>query len=161
MKSLKIKLITIIMLSTGSATIAQSTHPATGGNAQSSGGSVSYTVGQVLCKFNTGGNEAEAQGVQQPYEISVITAIEGVDAISLEIIVYPNPATDHLNLKVENYETDNLSYQLFNINGILLLDRKIEGPETDIVIRHFTAGTYFLKVIDKQREIKTFKIIIN
>jgi hypothetical protein len=161
MKSLKIKLITIIMLSTGSATIAQSTHPATGGNSQGSGGTVSYTVGQVFYQFNSDGNGSVAQGVQQAYEISVITAIEGVDAISLEIIVYPNPATDHLNLKVENYETNNLSYQLFNINGILLLDRKIEGPETGIVFRHFTAGTYFLKVIDKQREIKTFKIIIN
>jgi hypothetical protein len=161
MKWLYVELMTLFMLGYGFASQAQSTIAATGSNGQGSGGTVSYTVGQVLCKFNTGGNESEAQGVQQAYEISVITAIEGIDAISLEIIIYPNPATDHLNLKVENYETDNLSYQLFDINGILLLDRKIEGPETDIIVRHFTAGTYFLKVIDKQREIKTFKIIKN
>ena len=159
MEKLYASLIVIFIFGLGLSTLAQNSIPAMGGNAEGSGGSVSYTAGQTVYRIIEGTNGSATQGVQQPYEISVITAIEGVDAIALEIIVYPNPATDQLNLKVENYETDNLCYRLFNINGILLIDRKIEGPETDIIVRHFTAGTYFLKVIDKQREIKTFKII--
>ncbi|MDX2415308.1 MAG: T9SS type A sorting domain-containing protein [Bacteroidales bacterium] len=154
-----IKLIIILLVIGLTGLKAQETIINSGGSISGNGGSVSYSIGQVFYKFNSAGNGSEAQGIQQPYEISVITAIEGVDALSFEIIVYPNPATDHLNLKVENYETNNLSYRLYNINGTLLENRKIEGPETDIVIRHFTAGTYFLKVIEKQGEIRTFKII--
>ncbi len=86
---------------------------------------------------------------------------ENITDQSPKFYVCPNPATNHLNLKVENYETDNLSYQLYNIKGTLLENRKIEDVETDIIVRNFNAGTYFLKVIDKQREIKTFKIIKN
>lgn len=152
-------LIVLLSLASGSATMAQSSIPATGGNAQGSGGSVSYTVGQPVYRIFKGTNGSVTQGVQQPYEISVIIAIEELNTISLEIIVYPNPATDYLKLKAENYETDSLSYHLYNMNGSLLENKKIESDETDINVRHFTAGTYFLKVSDKQREIKTFKII--
>ena len=45
-------------------------------------------------------NGSAAQGVQQPYEISVVTAVEKALDISLEMVVYPNPATDFI--KVEN-----------------------------------------------------------
>jgi hypothetical protein len=117
------------------------------------------STGYKYAKLRIISNDPEQPDLRVPLEGigEVATHISAIEENS--IIVYPNPATDHLNLKVENYETNNLSYQLFNINGILLLDRIIEGPETDIVIRHFTAGTYFLKVIDKQRDIKTFKIM--
>ena len=110
-------LIIILTIASGSAIQAQSTIPATGGNAEGSGGTVSYTVGQMFYRFNTDGNGYEAQGVQQPYEISVITAIEGVDAISLEMMVYPNPVSDLLKLRVESYETENLSFKLYNTMG--------------------------------------------
>jgi hypothetical protein len=43
---------------------------------------------------NAGTNGTAAQGVQQPYEISVVTAIEKALDILLEMVVYPNPATD-------------------------------------------------------------------
>ena len=43
---------------------AQETVPATGGDATGSGGTSSYTVGQVVCTTNTGSNGSVAQGVQ-------------------------------------------------------------------------------------------------
>jgi len=161
MKNPLIALIAICMFGFGTAIQAQNAIPASGGNASGSGGTVSYTIGQVVYTTNTGTNGSAAQGVQQPYEISVVTGIEKAKDISLEIVVYPNPATDYVKLKVENYETENLSYQLYNINGTLLENKKIEGNETSIVMRNLIQGTYFLKVTDKQKEIKTFKIIKN
>lgn len=159
MKKLYIALIIILTLTSGPATLAQSNIPATGGNAEGSGGTLSYTVGQVFYQFNTDGNGSAAQGVQQPYEISVITAIEEVDAILPEIIVYPNPADDILKLKIGHYETDNISFKLYNTNGILLETRQIEGNETDIVMRNQAPGIYILKVTNNQQELWTFKII--
>jgi hypothetical protein len=46
---------------------AQTTIPASGGNATGTGGSVSYTVGQVVYTTHTGLNETITQGVQQPF----------------------------------------------------------------------------------------------
>jgi len=70
---------------------AQVTIPASGGNATGSGGTVSYTVGQIQYNTYSGTNGTVSQGVQQPYEISVVTAIKNTGEITLECIVYPNP----------------------------------------------------------------------
>ena len=74
-------------------------------------------------------------------------------------MVYPNPATDFIRLKIENYEVENLRYQLYDINGSLLQDNKIEGNETNIVMSNYVSATYFLKVTDNNKVVKTFKII--
>ena len=44
---------------------AQDAIPATGGDATGSGGSASYTVGQIGYTTNTGTNGSVAEGVQQ------------------------------------------------------------------------------------------------
>jgi hypothetical protein len=138
---------------------AQNAIPASGGNASGSGGTASYTIGQVVYTTNTNSNGSVAQGVQQPYEISVITAIEEAKDISLEIMVFPNPATDFVKLKIENYEVRNLRYQLYDINGSILQDNKIVVNETNIVMSNYVSATYFLKVTDNIKLIKTFKIV--
>jgi hypothetical protein len=140
---------------------AQSTIPASGGNATGAGGSVSYTVGQVVYITNSGTNGTVSQGVQQPYEISAVTALKEALGIILECSVYPNPATNFIKLKVEGYDCDNLKYLLFDMKGKLLLDNKVNGVETLIPMGNLLSGTYFLKVIDKNKEVKTFKIIKN
>jgi hypothetical protein len=64
-------------------------------------------------------------------------------------------------LKIENYEAENLRYQLYDNSGILLQDIKVEGSETSIVMNNLVPAIYFLKVIQGNKEIKTFKIIKN
>jgi hypothetical protein len=140
---------------------AQQVITGSGGNASGTGGTVSYSVGQVVYTTNTGTNGSVAQGVQQPYEISVATGIEEAKNIILEIVVYPNPATDFLKLKIENYEIGNLSYQLLDIKGTLLQNKKIESRETSIPLETILPATYLLNVIDGNKVIKTFKIIKN
>ncbi|MCF8298850.1 MAG: T9SS type A sorting domain-containing protein [Saprospiraceae bacterium] len=54
-----------------------------------------------------------------------------------------------------------LSYQLCDINGKLIEKKKISSNETIISSINLVSGVYFLKVIDKNKEIKTFKIIKN
>jgi len=159
-KALKISIVIVFVIGFTSLQ-AQSTNPASGGNASGSGGSVSYTIGQIVYTKNNGTNGSVAQGVQQPYEISVVTGIEEALGISLEIMVYPNPATDFVKLKIENYEVQNLRYQLYDINGSLLQDNKIVGNETNIVMSYYMSATYFLKVTDNNKVVKTFKIIKN
>ena len=161
MKKALIVLIAFCIFGFGSAIRAQNAIPASGGNAIGSGGSVSYTVGQVVYTKYTGTNGSVAQGVQQPYEISVVTETVEAKDISLEIEVYPNPATDFVKLKIKNYEFENLRYQLYDINGSLLKDNKVEGQEMNISMQNLLPSADFLKVTDNNKVIKTFKIIKN
>ncbi|MGI6479933.1 MAG: T9SS type A sorting domain-containing protein [Salinivirgaceae bacterium] len=47
------------------------------------------------------------------------------------------------------------------MNGKLLLNEKITGNQTSIVMSNLVPATYFVKVIQGSKEVKTFKIIKN
>lgn len=160
MQHKKLELSVVLLLGLGlSGLHAQEAIPASGGNGSGTGGSVSYTIGQVVYSTNTGTNGNEAQGVQQPFEISVVTAIEEAKVISLEFVVYPNPAKDYVILKTGTYDVENLKYYLYDSNGRLLDKDNVQGNETTISMRTLLPSTYFLKVIDDNKVIKIFKII--
>lgn len=137
----------------------QETVPATGGDANGSGGSVSYTVGQILYGSYSGTNGTEIQGIQQPYEISIVTAVDNFEEINLQCSVYPNPTRGITKLLFESPDFENLRIRLFNINGVLLLDKKVESSETHISLENLPSSIYILKVFHSNKEVKVFKIV--
>jgi len=139
--------------------LAQEAIPASGGNVSGSGGSVSYSVGQVVYNTDTGTNGSVAQGVQQPFEISVVNGLQEAKGITLICSVFPNPTTNYLMLNVNNFKTADLTYQLYDFNGKLIENKKIKSNETSIIMSNLAFGTYFLKVADNNKELKTFKIV--
>ncbi len=138
---------------------AQQTIPASGGNASGTGGSVSYSVGQIFITTNTGTNGSVAEGVQQPYEISVVTGIGQARDINLKCTAYPNPATDLLTLEVDISDNENLFFHLYDMMGKLLVSKKLIEIRTSITMSNLAPSTYFLKVTDNNKVVKTFKII--
>jgi len=131
---------------------AQESINTTGGNASGSGGSASYSVGQVVYTTNSRTNGSVAQGVQQPFEISVVTGIEEAKGINLSVSAYPNPTTDYLTLSIDNsvktnHDLSQLSYQLYDMNGKLLQSENITGNQTSIVMSNLVPATYFVKVV--------------
>ena len=156
----KLKISAVFLLLGLGGLYAQEAVTATGGEASGSGGTVSYSVGQVVYSTTAGTNGSVAPGVQQPYEIAIITGIE-VTEINLELSAYPNPTTDFLNIKIGNYDHEKLWYQLYDMQGKLLENRKIVKSGATIKMESLPASTYFLKVTGKQKSVKTFKIIKN
>lgn len=142
-----------------SSTQAQNIIPATGGNTTSSGGSVSYTVGQIVYTSSSGTNGSVDPGVQQPYEISVITGINDPIGINLICTAYPNPVNDFLTLEVKNIQNKNLSYLLYDMNGRVLDSKRMTDIRTIIPMANFHPATYFLKIFNNHTEVKIFKII--
>lgn len=138
---------------------AQTALPTAGGEASGSGGTVSYTVGQVAYTTISSDDHGVAQGVQQPYEISVLTAIENAGAISLSAVVYPNPASDEIHLRTGGHETGQLRYELHDINGKLLITGKVDGDETSIAIGHLASAAYILSITEGNIAIKRFSLI--
>ena len=166
MRHKKLKFSAVLFLGLGLTGLqAQESINATGGNAWSSGGSVSYSVGQMVYTTNTGGaNGSVAQGVQQPYEISVVAGLEEVKGVNIICSAYPNPTADYLTLEVSAstmLSIQSMSYQLFDINGKLLETKKLEGNQTSIVMSNLVPAMYFVKVIEGNKEVKMFKIIKN
>lgn len=161
MKSLKEKIVVLLLLVTPFFVQAQQAIPTTGGNATGSGGSMSYTIGQVAFTYQASLNGYVSQGVQQPYEISVALATEEAIGITLDCIVYPNPTTSYVILKINNHSIENLTYYIFDINGKDITKNKITNQETVIYMENLAAATYFIKIMDNTKELKTFKIIKN
>lgn len=155
-------LMTILLYGSGLIIMyAQQTIPAGGGNASGGGGTVSYTIDQLVYTTNTGASGSVAQGVQQPFEISTVTGIKEAKGITLQCVVYPNPTSDYIVLKIEDYNIDNLFYRMYDINGSLIENNTITGSETKIVMNHLASALYYLSIMsgDNNEEIKTFKII--
>jgi hypothetical protein len=164
---MKTSFVLILTFLAGITLLAQQTVSTSGGNAAAGvGGTVSYTVGQLTyTTINDLSSGSMAQGIQQPYEISVITGAGDVGNIYLEMSVYPNPATDFLILKIAGEEETQYFASLYNINGNLIKTIKIETNETTIPMQGYSTGTYFLKMsiitsnMGLPKNIKTFKII--
>ena len=160
MHRIKLGLIILFCLSF-SIVHAQNTVSASAGNSSGSGGTVTYSIGQIVYRTYQESNGSVSQGVQQPYEISLITGIEEARDITLEFLVYPNPTTDLITLRIKNFEIKNLSYSLYDLNGTILKESMVESNEITISMQNLRSAIYFLKVTHGAKDIKTFKIIKN
>lgn len=160
----KAKLSVLLLLCIGLTGLqAQEAVPTTGGNASGSGGTVSYTIGQVA--YTSSGEVAE--GVQQAYEISFIPGSNKAIDIALKCSVFPNPVTNFLKLQIENFYLDkNLTYYLYSMDNKLITTKKIDSYETLISMENLAPAIYYLQVVQTKngssiQRIKTFKIIKN
>ena len=139
---------------------AQEIPTASGGEATGAGGTASYSLGQVVYTTATGTNGSVAQGVQQPFEISVTTGVNET-TINLEMSVYPNPTTNYLQLKVDSEKLDNLNFQLIDLQGKVIDNKKISSTTTSINVESLPKAIYFLNVVKNYQIVKTFKVIKN
>ena len=140
---------------------AQAAFSSSGGDATGTGGSLSFTSGLVAFTAHSEATGSIIQGVQQPYEISIVSGIEKPSDITPNISVYPNPTTKILFLKIVNFKVGNLSYQLCDVSGSNIEKKEIVNNITIIDMSNHTPATYFIKVHAGKSEIKTFKIIKN
>jgi len=141
---------------------AQTSHQvlsATGGDASGSGGTVAYSVGQIVYTTSTGNTGSVAQGVEQAYEISSVGIKE--TALNISLSIFPNPTSDYLTLKVADYNNEALSYHLLDEQGKLVLNEQITNQDTQVAMSSLARGAYFINVLQANKKIQTFKIIKN
>ena len=139
---------------------AQQANVASGGNATGSGGSSSYSVGQIIYTTNSGSTGTVAQGIQQAYTI-VSLSNPDYTAVSLSVQTYPNPTTDKIVLDLTDLELTDLSYILYDLNGRTIANAGVSQSQTQIEMQNLPIGVYVLRVNKNNAELKTFKIIKN
>lgn len=139
---------------------AQNAAVSTGGEATGSGGSISYSVGQVVYTSNSGSTGSIAQGIQQAYEIYT-TSSDEITGINLVLRAFPNPTANVVTLQIEEYDSQPLEYQLFDLQGHLLATSIVSSNTTTIHMEHLSSATYYLRISAAQALVKTFKIVKN
>ena len=160
MKQKKVKL-SVLFLGLGLTAQAQQATTAAGGEASGSGGTIAYSVGQIVYTTNTGTTGSVAQGVQQAYEISVVTGIKNETKNNMSLVVFPNPTTSFLNLQIADLKKEQLTYQITDAIGKLIIENKITESSTQINMNAQAEAIYFLNVLENNQTVKTFKIIKN
>lgn len=153
-KFFKIILFLVVVQTNGQESLVSA-----GSNANGTGGSLSFTIAQTIYTTNFSSSGSVSQGVQQPYEIQTVLGENNFE-IKLELKVYPNPTSDILNLYVKNYNSDSIQYQLFDLNGRLIISDRIYNETTSFSMQNLPSSVYILKVLSSSNvEIKTFNII--
>ena len=141
-------------------TNAQENTTASGGDISGTGGSASYSIGQVFYTYETGGNASLSQGVQVPYEITIVDGVVE-NGVNLDMVAFPVPTQGILNLYIADYKGEPLTYQVFNTIGKLIELDRVSNNNTEIDLSKQPTGTYIVCVIGKKNSIKTFKVIKN
>ena len=139
---------------------AQESTNASGGDATGSGGTVAYSVGQIVYTTDTGGSVSVAQGVQHAYEIFTVGIKK--TALDISLTVFPNPTTESLTLQIGDYKNENLSYQIFDMQGKQLIKGQVKAQQTQINMNGLPTATYFINVVNQEnKNIQSFQIIKN
>lgn len=139
---------------------AQESTNTSGGDATGSGGTVAYSVGQVVYTTNAGSTGSVSQGVQQSYVISNVGIKE--TALSISLTAFPNPTAENLTLQIIDYNNENLTYQLFDTQGKQLSNGQIVAQQTLINMNSLPTATYFINVVNQEnKKVQSFKIIKN
>ncbi len=139
---------------------AQQGATSSGGDVSGAGGNVSFSIGQTDYTAVSGSSGTMNQGLQQPYEILVVTGIEQTK-ILLSCSVYPNPTSDFLMLAIPDFGNKSWSYELFDIQDKLVLSKKVIEGETRISLSGLPNGNYLFRLIGDDQTVKSYKIIKN
>jgi hypothetical protein len=159
MKQKNLKL-SLLLLGLGLTTQAQQATTSTGGNASGSGGTVAYSVAQIVYTTNTGSNGSVAQGVQHAFEIFTLGIKE--TSLNISLTAFPNPTTENLTLQISDYNNEKLSYQLIDMQGKQLRNGEITAQKTQINMNSLPTATYFINVVNQEnKKVKSYKIIKN
>jgi hypothetical protein len=131
-----------------------------GGDAAGNGGSVSFSIGQVVYFSNSANNGTVSQGIQYAFEIFTLSTSEMEQNISLKI--YPNPTTWQLTMEMAELKNNDISYELINIQGIQVDNGLLGSQYTYINFSNLPSATYVLNVLNQEnKKLQSFKIIKN
>lgn len=151
------KKIILFLLFSSNYLFAQQSVNSSGGNGSGTGGSLSFSLGQIDYVYANGSNGSVSQGVQQPFEIFMLGTNE-IPEITLELSIYPNPTIDILYIKNKNVALEFI-YQLFDVTGKLIASSTKMMRQDQIDVSSFQSGTYILNIKTNNNASKSYKII--
>lgn len=107
------------------------------------------------------GGDGVAKFDAEYFNLFVSTPVEASQ--TFKVVVYPNPTTDWINLKIESIETSEINVQVLDISGRLIEQSilQVNSGSTNhtINVASFPAGNYFIRTV-VNGETYTQKIVV-
>jgi hypothetical protein len=139
------------------AQIKQEVIASAGGYNVNGGLSISWTLGETIIPTFTSGNLTLTHGFQQQL---VVTAIEENIDLAVNIKVYPNPASDVVNISFEEPLEGEINVSILDSQGKLVKKDMIEAAITEkqINLQELPAGVYYLRMT-KGKLVNVYKVV--
>lgn len=134
----------------GSTIQAQEVIASAGAEVESSGGSMSYTIGEMVVTSTISDDGALTQGYQQGFLTP--TAIDEIPA-ELELSLYPNPAADYIIIESKSL-SDFEQITMYDMSGKLIWNASGNGAIDNRITVNFqnqAAGNYIIKLVDSDK----------
>lgn len=118
-----------------------------------------YTLGQVFFTTSQGTPGTIAAGIQQPYEIATVVRNSELSEHEPAVMVFPNPSSRFLTLKMDAAGKDLYTYTLYDQYGKILINNNISSDQVLIDLGWLVPSFYLLRVSRGKHILQTFKII--
>ena len=139
------------------AVCSQQVVSSSGASFTNASGSLSYTIGEPVIATLTTSDAILTQGFHQTR--LKVTGIGDAGLPGVEVSAFPNPVREMIRLKVTAPGMNNLKYSLYDMQGKVIREAELKGPETEISFSSLKAATYFLKVHSAGKELRVLKIV--
>lgn len=101
-----------------------------------------------------------SKGILTGQQCVVITSVDALGA-GLGIGVYPNPASEYVNLSIEGFQPGlNLTLEIRSLTGQLLMESPVQSANERFETSRLPAGLYLLQVRNETGILKTEKLVI-
>ena len=103
--------------------------------------------------------ESFSEGVQQPFTDRDGERYDGIESLTVNVAVYPNPTTNNVVFECDQL-TNQLTYTLYNSNGQTLQEGTYKGGQQLIDMQKYVAGNDVLKIASTDsKQMNVYKII--
>ena len=152
----------IVFILIGSLLRAQERPVSSGGEARGSGGSLSFSIGQIDYINLNSSTVKITQGVQQPVEILIYPGNKPIIIdIDPQYTLFPNPTRDFTVLHIKQPITQNMSYVLYDMLGRVISRERLVDVKTTIRMDKLPIAVYVLSVVEESTNkiLTQFKIV--
>ncbi|MBN2777574.1 MAG: T9SS type A sorting domain-containing protein [Bacteroidales bacterium] len=86
------------------------------------------------------------------FEYSQILASECSNSLGESIKIYPNPTSDNINILIENWNSETINLEIFDMMGRLIYSKNLNlfncSTKESIDLSHFKSGIYMIRFTD-------------
>ena len=121
--------------------------------------SISWTLGETIVPTFTSqdGSLILTHGFQQKL---IVTAIEENLEEPVKVNIFPNPASEQVNIRFESATDKEILLYLLDSQGRVIMTDKIEAASIDktIILQDLPAGIYYLR-LTKGKLVNVYKVV--
>lgn len=158
MKQLIAIFFSIISINAFSQSISPELITTSGDNFKNSNVELDWSIGEIMIETYSNTENSLTQGFHQS-KYDVTTSVDEISGIDFKIKIFPNPTSDLINLQIIGNINQNLTYELIDLQGKVLIKNSVNKTKKQINMSRFSQNMYLLKITTENgKQVSIFKI---